>query len=28
VIMLYELSIISARIMVKTPEYDDDDDEA
>ncbi len=26
VIMLYELSIISARIMVKTPEYDDDDD--
>jgi len=27
VIMLYELSIISARIMVKTPEYDDDNDE-
>ena len=26
VIMLYELSIISARIMVKQPEYEDDDD--
>ena len=27
VIMLYELSIISARIMVKQPEYEDDDDD-